>query len=183
MCNFLSALVLRNGDVLTHSMLDSHSDLVSYYKLPDDRAHHQHFAKVELTPVDWLDVTTWIFRLDEHTAPGWWGDVGGQADTTLRDRAQRMMLTTGRTKLIADGCWIAAGDAVIDAVVAGRVVYLGGSAQVGVMRESAKVGEMWGSASVGVMRESASVGVMRESAKVGEMRESANVGADYRKKP
>lgn len=58
MCNFLSAVVLRNGDVLTHPMLDSHSDLVRYYKLPDTRVYHQHFAKVELTPVDWLDVST-----------------------------------------------------------------------------------------------------------------------------
>lgn len=141
MCNLLSAIVLRNGDVLSHPMLDSHSDLVRYYSLPDDRLHHQHFAKVELTPVNWLDASTWKFRLDEETAPGWWADVAGQAEATLRERVTRMMITTGRKQLIADGCWIAADDAVIDTVVAGRVIYLGGSANVGVMRGSANVGE------------------------------------------
>ena len=35
MCQFLSALVLKNGDVLSHPMLDSHTDLVTYFKLPD----------------------------------------------------------------------------------------------------------------------------------------------------
>ena len=56
MCNFLSALVLRNGDVLHHPMLDSHSDLVRHFEVPDTREHHQHFAKVELTPVgDWIN--------------------------------------------------------------------------------------------------------------------------------
>mgnify|MGYP001561846327 CR=1 FL=1 len=65
-------IVLKNGDVLSHPLLDSHSDLVTYFKLPDTRQHHQHFAKVELTPDDWLNVDTWKFRLDESTAPGWW---------------------------------------------------------------------------------------------------------------
>lgn len=71
MCQFLSAVILRNGDVLTHPMLDSHTDLIRYYKLPDTTAYHQHFAKVELTPVDWMDPATWTFRLDEDTAPSW----------------------------------------------------------------------------------------------------------------
>lgn len=159
MCNFLLALVLRNGDVLTHPMLDSHSDLVRYYSLPDEQLHHQHFAKVELKPVDWLDASTWQFRLDEDTAPGWWRDVATTVEATLRERATRMMITTGRKQLIADGCWIAAGDAVLDVVVAGRVIYLGGSAKVGEMRGSANVGEMWESANVGVMGGSANVGV------------------------
>ena len=87
MCNFLSAIVLRNGDVLTHPMLDSHSDLVAYYALPDTTAHHQHFAKVELTPVDWLDPTTWRFRLDEETAPSWWEDVATGVEAEMRRRA------------------------------------------------------------------------------------------------
>ena len=122
LCNFLSALVLRNGDVLTHPMLDSHSDLVQHFKLPDTRAHHQHFAKVELTPVeDWLDVSMWVFRLDENTVPGWWVDVSSQAEATLRGRAERMILKTGDHSLLIDGCWIIGGDAVVRDVRAGRV--------------------------------------------------------------
>ena len=56
MSNFLSALVLANGDMLTHQMLDSHADLVRYYKIPDETAHTNRFVKVELIPVDWLSV-------------------------------------------------------------------------------------------------------------------------------
>ena len=132
MCQFLSALVLRNGDVLTHPLLDSHSDLVRYYQVPDDRTHHQHFAKVELTPGDtdesWLDPATWRFRLDEETAPGWWEDVKGAAEATLRDRAKAMIVTTGRKDLILEGCWILAGDAEFADVRGGRIVrMLGGT--------------------------------------------------------
>ena len=125
-CNFLSAVVLRNGDVLTHPLLDSHSDLVRYYQLPDGRQHHQHFAKVELTPGDWLNPDTWTFRLDEQTAPGWWEDVETQAEATLRDRAKAMIVTTGRRDLILEGCWILAGDAEFADVRGGRIIHMYG---------------------------------------------------------
>ena len=122
MCNFLSALVLRNGDVLHHPMLDSHSDLVRHFEVPDTREHHQHFAKVELTPVgDWLDVSLWEFRLDEETAPGWWGDVKGSAEARLRSIAEQMILKTGEHSLLIDGCWVIGGDAVVRDVRAARI--------------------------------------------------------------
>ena len=130
-CNFLSAVVLRNGDVLTHPLLDSHSDLVRYYQLPDGRQHHQHFAKVELTPDDWLNVDTWNFRLDEETAPGWWEDVKTQAEATLRDRAKAMIVTTGRKDLILEGCWILAGDAEFADVRGGRIIHMYGGTLTG----------------------------------------------------
>ena len=127
MCNFLSAIVLRNGDVLSHPMLDSHSDLVQHFKLPDTRQHHQHFAKVELTPTgDWLDVSLWNFRLDEETVPGWWADVAVQAEATLRARADKMILKTGEHSLLVDGCWVIGGDAVVRDVRAARIARVSG---------------------------------------------------------
>lgn len=100
MCNFFSAIVLRNGDVLSHPMIDSHSELVEYFKLPDATVHHQHFAKVELTPQSedaWLDPSKWKFTLDEKTVPGWWDDVASTAEATMRARAERMILRDGRS--------------------------------------------------------------------------------------
>ena len=133
MCNFLSAIVLRNGDVLSHPMLDSHTELVQHFRLPDTRAHHQHFAKAELTPEgDWLDASTWQFRLDEETAPGWWADVSSQAEATLRARAEKMIMKTGEHSLLIDGCWIIGGDAVVRDVRAGRVRRVSGGTISGV---------------------------------------------------
>jgi hypothetical protein len=127
MCNFLSAVVLRNGDVLTHPMLDSHSELIQRFKLPDTHAYHQHFAKVELTPVgDWLDVSAWKFRLDEETAPGWWADVAESVEAELRRRADKMILRDGEHRLIVDGCWIVGGDAKVRDVRSGRIVRVSG---------------------------------------------------------
>jgi hypothetical protein len=112
MCNFLSVIVLRDGSVRHHPMLDSHAELVRYFKLPDDRAYHQHFAKAELTPVDWLDASTWTWRIDEETRPDWLEDVEGAAERKTRDIASRMILKRQDQvpPMILDGSWIVGGD-------------------------------------------------------------------------
>jgi hypothetical protein len=167
-CNFLSALVLRNGDVLTHPMLDSHTDLVTYFQLPDTTAYHQHFAKVELTPEDWLDASTWRFRLDEETAPGWWEDVAASAEAALRARAQAMVITSGEKRLIVDGCWIVGGDAVVRDVRGGRILRVQDSAQIHGVRGSAQIHDVWGSAQIHGVRGSAQIRGVRDSAQLDE---------------
>ena len=156
MCNFLSAIVLKNGDVLHHPMLDSHSDLVTWFNLPD-QSHCRHFAKVELTPVEWGDVATWKFRLDEETAPQWWDEVKEGAEAKVRDIAERMIVRSGTKKLLLEGCWILIGDCRAIDVRYGRVVFMGdsakidrmgGSAKIDRMGDSAKIESMWGSAKI-----------------------------------
>ena len=173
MCQFISAVVLKNGDVLSHPYLDSHSDLVKYFKLPDATAHHQHFAKVELTPVDWLDVSTWQWKLDADTAPGWWDDVKAQAESTLRARAEKMILKTGTHELIVDGCWIVGGDAVVRDIRSGwirrvqdkgQLINVRGSATVQNVGDSATVRDVGGSATVRDVWDSATVQNVRGSA-------------------
>ena len=106
MCNFLSVLILKNGDVLQHPMLDSHSDLVTYFKLPDTSEYVSYFAKAELTPVDWADASTWKWVIDEPTRPGWLDDVGSSAVATSRAMAQRMVIRAVEHALSVEWCWL-----------------------------------------------------------------------------
>jgi hypothetical protein len=175
MCQFLSALVLRNGDVLTHPMLDSHSDLVTYFKLPDATAHHQHFAKVELTPDDWMDPATWDFRLDETTAPSWWDDVVGSVESTLRARAERMIVRDGEHALIVDGCWIVGGTAIVRDVRAGRIMRVWDSAQIHGVWGSAQIHDVGGSAQIHDVRGSAQIRDVGDSAQIHGVRGSAQI--------
>ncbi len=148
MCNFLSALVLRNGDVLTHPMLDSHSDLVHYFKLPDVTTYLDRFAKVELTPKDWTNISTWQWRVDEEVMPAWWDDVAMRAEATLRSRAARMILKEGEHDLIVDGCWIAAGTAKVRDVRSGRIVRVQDSATITGVGGSATIRDVGDSATL-----------------------------------
>src|SRR3990167_3339626 len=175
MCCFLSALVLRNGDVLTHPMLDSHSDLVKYFKLPDTTAYHQHFAKVELVPDDWMNVATWRFSLDDSTAPSWWDDVAGPAEAALRARAERMILRGGNHELIVDGCWIVGGNAKIRDVRSGRIVHVQDSAQITNVGGSAQITDVWGSAQITNVGGSAQITDVWDSAQITNVGGSAQI--------
>ncbi len=127
MCHFLSVIVLKNGDVLHHPLLDSHSDLVTYFKLPDGSAHHQHFAKAELTPTEdtWTEPDKWTWRIDEPTRPGWLDDVEAQAEARTRAIAKTMVLS-GDHPLVLEGCYIVPEGARIGRLLGGRLIRICG---------------------------------------------------------
>ena len=146
MCNFLSVLILKNGDVKHHPMLDSHSDLIAYFQLPDNTPFIHHFAKAELTPTDWMDPATWRWRIDEEMRPAWLDDVEGAAEAAARRVAGRMILPDALPRLIVDGCWILGGNRVLRDVCGGRILRVQDSAQIHGVRGSAQIHGVWGSA-------------------------------------
>ena len=177
MCQFMSVLVLKNGDVLHHPMLDSHSDLVAYFQLPDTSAYHQHFAKAELTPDNWLDPSTWHWRIDEETRPGWLDDVEGQAEEKARSIAGRMILTEASKlpRLIVDGCWIVGGKAVIRDVRGGRIVRVQDSARISDVWDSAQISGVGGSARISGVGGSARISGVGGSARISGVGGSAQI--------
>ena len=193
MCQFFSALALRNGQVLCHPMLDSHSDLVTYFKLPDGAQWHQHFAKVELVPVDWMDVSTWEFTLDDETEPGWWNDVAGNVESSMRAKADAMILRSGKHRLIVDGCWIVGGNAIVTDVRGGRILRVQDSAQIRDVQDSAQIRGVWdsaqirdvggwaqilgvwGSAQIHGVRDSAQILDVQDSAQIRDVQDSAQI--------
>jgi hypothetical protein len=55
--------------------MDSHSDLVSEFKLQDNTSDKEaiQFAKVEISPANgnYLHPDKWIFKIDESITPSW----------------------------------------------------------------------------------------------------------------
>ncbi len=126
MCNFLSVLVMRDGSVRHHPMLDSHSDLIAYFNIPDETNYIHRFAKAELTPADWMDASTWTWRIDEGSRPDWLDDVEGAAEKKARSIAARMILREDRA-ILADGAWIVPAGVTVQRVIGGRVVRVRGT--------------------------------------------------------
>ena len=179
MCNFLSVLILKNGRVLHHPMLDSHADLVAYFDLPDSTPFLERFAKAELTPEDWLDPSTWEWRIDEAVRPQWLGDVEAQAEKAARNIARKMIITeaTKVPRLIVDGCWIVGGKGVVRDVRGGRIIRVQGSATVRDVGDSATVSNVWGSATVRNVGGSATVSDVWGSATVSNVGENVTLDA------
>ena len=177
MCNFLSVLVLKDGSVRHHPMLDSHSDLVRYFKLPDTDAFVHHFAKAELTPTtDWTDASTWAWRIDEDVRPVWLtDDVEHAAEAAARAIAQRMVLKDVDHTLIVDGCWIVAGRSKIRDVRSGRIVRVQDSASISNVGGSASISDVGGSASIRDVWDSASIRDVGGSASISDVGDSASI--------
>ena len=160
-------------------MLDSHSDLVTYFKLPDENAHITHFAKAELTPTtDWTDASTWDWRIDEQVRPVWLTeDVERAAEEATRSIAQRMVITNGERDLIVDGCWIIAGTAKIRDVRSGRIVRVQGSATISGVWGSATIRDVGDSATIRDVGGSATIRGVWGSATIRGVRDSATLDA------
>jgi len=149
MCQFLSALATKDGQVLHASeYTDSHEVLVRYFgytkndlQLHDDR---RIFVRVEFTPPADLDCVTdvkkWRFKLGENVAPAWFNaKIEGRVQSKLKSIVQQMLI--GKDKdVILGGCYVLHSKARI-AVVGGGIIRL--------MLGSSQVGEMWGSSRVG----------------------------------
>jgi len=75
MCQAFSAIVMKSGDVKWKMGLDSHSEILKHFAIPDneDDPKYLKFARVEITPKnrDYLNPDKWIFQLDEKIKPRW----------------------------------------------------------------------------------------------------------------
>jgi len=108
MCNFFSVLILKNGDLRWHPLIDSHTKIARLFQLPDNG--RDEYAKAELTPPtivfsdDWLDPSKWNWRIDEPTRPAWLDEVEARAEksaravvkTFIRDEGARVDLVIGQ---------------------------------------------------------------------------------------
>jgi uncharacterized protein YjbI with pentapeptide repeats len=103
-CNFLSAIVSRKGEVYCNPVLDSHNDIIDYFGLKDGGKNPQ-FTPVEFTPKDWFDPETWEFKFDAER-PTWADDDWVEAASSeLRKRVKAIIVTEER-KVLVGGAWI-----------------------------------------------------------------------------
>ena len=140
MCNFMSAIVTRDGTVYTSTFVDSHSDLALVFGLRDDDALNPRYARVELSPQsanDWLHPERWGWSVDEPVPE--WFDESEQRRARAAMTARLNIRTEGVVPLIADGWWVIGGTCVVNRVVAGRIHYVGDSAQIRGVYDSAQI--------------------------------------------
>ena len=177
MCTFLSAIVMKNGDVLCDpEHTDSHEDLLAKHNIRDGLAQQGKFARVEFIPpkdhANIEDTSKWTFKVDEQVKPDWLDEE--RARSSLAARVKRMFVQDKRSILLG-GCWILGDGADVAKVRNARIYGMYGSSKVGNMQDSSKVGVMCDSSKVGEMYGSSKVGEMCDSSKVEWMYGSSKV--------
>ena len=170
MCQFKSAIILKNGDIIHSDWTDSHENLIDMLELSDKG--NGGFVRVEFIPKEnkYSNPKLYELKIDQDDTPEWWtDDLAKRSSDFLREIIKRMIIKTEKKCLVG-------GSYILDGAKIGRCV----NSNVIIMLGSSKVGAMWGSSKVGEMWESSKVGMMRGSSKVGAMWGSSKVGEDKR---
>ena len=131
MCQFLSAIVTRHGDVKCNPLVDSHTDLLELFSIHENNAgtiETQNFARVEFVPPakdgkpNYFDFPNYVLRLDEMARPAWYdADIEEKARKELTKVLERMLITSER-KIIAGGAHIIGEGAKIGKLISGRIL-------------------------------------------------------------
>ena len=155
MCQFLSCIVLRNGDLLWDPYTDSHEELIGAYDLDDSKEPSiNRFVRVEYKPGDFKDYDNpkeYILKVDESQTPSWFEEVKEAVEGKLQAIIKRIILKDVNKKCLLSGVYILTGKTEIKYLVNTRIFMMSGTSKVGVMRGTSKVGEMWETSKVGVM--------------------------------
>ena len=126
MCNFLSGLYFKNGDVFDAAeYTQSHEVMIRAHGIVDARSGFWDPACVrwEFVPPGNLetvaDVSTWSLIVDEDYTPEWWDDAKVRA---YCERRVRSMIIDGPRGTVLGGVWILTGkNATMKELVRGTI--------------------------------------------------------------
>ena len=177
MCNFLSAIVMQNGDIICDPVkTDSHEDLLQANNIRDGIAQQGKFARVEFTPSDYStiqDISTWTLKVDQEDTPDWFNREAVRASLAMRVES---MFVSDKRELLSGKCYILVEGADVAEAKDTRIVLMVGNSQVGEMAGTSKVCEMAGTSKVGKMLGNSKVGWMYEKSEVEWMKDNSKVG-------
>ena len=171
MCEFYSAIVLRNGDFVdSPDVTDSHEYLIRGHRLPSlssREPEHMPYVRVECSLRDGGDYCNhedYSMRLDEDSSPQWFDDeMHERAEAECRRRIKAMVLTEDRDILLG-GCWIVPKGITVRGVIGGRIISLGGTVQ-----------KVWGGGTVQEVLDGGTVHEVRGDGRVQEVRRGGTV--------
>ena len=149
MCNFLSGIVMRNGDLLWNPYTDSHEDLIALNNLRDTR--EGAFVRVEFSPPSTEDLAkpaTYKLKVDQDTRPAWFTPARlDKAADKMRSIVKRMIVDRPVVGLCG-GSYILAAGANVSWVKAVRIIAVCDSARIGRVFDSARIESVCGSARI-----------------------------------
>jgi len=167
MCQFLSAVVSKNGEVYCNPFIDSHEEIMQYFNLRDDTSQFiNNIVRVEFTPKDddYFDVENYQLRVGENSIPDWWAEQEISVRQHLIDRIKRMVVDKAENKVLCGGVYFVRDSKIL------------WTKQVRMLtKKNSTVNEMWGNSTVNKMWGNSTVNKMRENSTVNEMRGNSTV--------
>lgn len=180
MCNFFSALVLKNGDIVWNEMTDSHRDLIELAGLSDDHTDRSAFASVEYAP-HWRydNINQYVLHIENERKPEWWTEkLAAQTEKKCRAIVEKRIISYNR-KILLGGPWILTGDATVERARNARIIAMYNQSKIGTLYDSSQVGSLYHSSRVGTLYDSSRVRTLYDSSQVGTLYDFSCVGTLY----
>jgi len=181
-CNFLSAIIFKDGTILCDpEHTDSHRDLLEAADIADNKPKQERFVKVEYLPGDDpFDVNGYKLQVDQDHVGDWFNPDA--VTEQLKKRVESMIIVGEEKPLLLGGCWLIK-DCRIKKVLNCRVICLGdatietlqGHSMIHEMRGRSVVYEMWDSSVVYNMWGSSMVENIMERSMIHWMRDRSVV--------
>src|ERR1035437_8383608 len=119
MCNFLSAIATKGGEVYCNPLLDSHNDIIDYFHCHDGK--NPQFTPVEFVPKDHFDPSTWALQFDAER-PDWVDEEWVINVTAKLEKIVAGMIVKDERKVLVGGCYIFAAGAKVSTMIGCRIV-------------------------------------------------------------
>ena len=173
MCNFISAIVMQNGEIVCDpEHTDSHEDLMRARGIRDTACQVDRFCRIEFIPGSVI-TDPWELNVDEPSTPDWFD--ARKVMRKMQDRVDRMIIKDDSRPFLLGGCWILCNSAYVSAVKSARIYRMGDSSRVNRMGDSSRVDHMHDSSRVNRMYGAARVDRMHDSSRVDYMHGSSRV--------
>jgi len=112
MCNFLSAIASRTGEIYCNPLIDSHEDIIDYFNLRDNQMGH--IVRLEFRPEekkDLIDISKYKLIVDEPQTPEWFDEeLKEKAIERLKVIVKNMIITEDRKVLVGGAYILASGN-------------------------------------------------------------------------
>jgi hypothetical protein len=186
MCKFLSAIVLKNGDLILDPMsTNSHELLIKANNLKKGLGtnFNENFARIEFVPPTDLktiyNIKTWNLKLDEQQEPSWWQDQKDKIKQQLESIVSRHILHDREKDLLVGDWWVLTGTTKIEKVVNSKIFYMMNDSQVHEMHDNSQVHEMYDDSQVHEMHDNSQVNKMWNNSQVNKMYGNSQVHEMY----
>jgi hypothetical protein len=172
MCNFLSAIVTKDGTLLCNPLEDSHEKLIDYFGLNEaDKKNNfiQKFVRIEFTPQnnDYFNIDSYVLKVDEDNKPDWFNEFEERITDELKEKIRNMIVKRAKSKALLGGTYLVT-DSEIKWIAHARIIRLCNST-VEKMYDNSTVETMWGNSTVEKMWGNSTVKEMRGNSTVKEM--------------
>jgi hypothetical protein len=120
MCNFASAIVMRNGDLLFNENLISHEDLIDFFNIKDNEFNSDKFVRIEFRPEnndDYHDISKYRLIVDEKSVPEWFNDDLKVIITEKMTEIVKKRIILTDTKILTGGLYVIGKDVIVERVV------------------------------------------------------------------